>query len=161
MAPPSVMPKILAVLEPFLERAERDWLAQPEAGRQSTLPLTNDGKVNVTQLVKVLGLSPSYAQHFYKEAIAGVVNAVARAQGVKPIRNRAMDDAEDDAAKAKIAQLSAETKRQTEGHSLSRVRLAELERENTELRARVARAEKRLEHLQQNGSLIRTAEIVE
>lgn len=161
MARASVAPKILGLLEPFLESAERDWLDKPAANRTPTLPLTNDGKVNVAKLVEALNLPPSYQQHFFKPAIATVVNVVAAVQGVKPIGSRALAEAEDDAAKAKLAQLEAEKKRQSEGHAQSRARVAQLERENDELRSQVDRLTLRLQHMQRTGVLIRTSEVTE
>jgi hypothetical protein len=161
MARPSVIPKIIEVLEQYLERAELAWLAQPEGAREPTLPLTNDRKVNVAKLVELTGLPPSYAQHFFKPEIANVVNAVANAQRVKRIGSRALADAEDDASRQTINKLRAETKRQSEAHSQSRVRNAELERKVVELEDKVARLEMRLEHLQESGSLLRTSEIIE
>lgn len=60
--------------------------------REQLLPTTQDGKVNVTGLCRLLGLRPSDAQHFHRnDEVKGAVNAVCEEQGILKIGHRALD----------------------------------------------------------------------
>jgi hypothetical protein len=145
----SVVPSILEMLDPYLERIEHDWSIQPEDGRQPTLPLTPDGKVNVRRLVRDAGLRETLEQHFYrKPELSGPVNALARAQGVKPIGSRALDDAVD-------AGVSRQMGRQADEISELRKALAEREALVEALRAKINSLEARLGLMEETGMVIR------
>ena len=50
------------------------WSAQADGKREPTLPSTPDGKINVRQLVRDLGLRETLEQHFYRKPdLAGPV----------------------------------------------------------------------------------------
>lgn len=70
------------------------------------LPATNDGKVNVAGLCRVLGLDPvKYSQHFYRfDPLRTLVNEAARAQDLDPIGARAPDA--DDALLSKVSEAN-------------------------------------------------------
>lgn len=125
MANRSIVPEILAVLEPWLDAREAEWrhLGTP------TLPLTRDGKVNVRAITVSLGLKESQEQHFFRHAaLHDAVNRVAFAQGIKPIKSRVgSDDGELGAGGATQAENDRARK-------LER-RVNELERQNEALRA--------------------------
>lgn len=104
----SIVPKILGLLEPFLERLDEEWERQPEQDRCPTLPATDDGKVNVRALTKALGLRQTQEQHFYRHPeLASAVNAVAYAQGLKTIGSRVLEDAYDDTVTERLQKVEA------------------------------------------------------
>jgi hypothetical protein len=145
MSTRSVVPSILEKLEPHLEALELAWSAQLEQDRCPTLPLTADGKVNVRQLVRDLGLRETLEQHFYrKPEIAGPVNALAKVQGVKPIGSRMLEDIAD-AGVRKLLARDAKTI-----YDLRRS-LAEREALIVSLRAEVARLKARLALVEETG----------
>ena len=145
----SVVPTILEALDPYLEKVDREWSLQPEDDRQPTLPVTVDGKVNVRQLVRNLGLSETLEQHFYRKPdLAGPVNALARVQGVKPIGSRALDDAVD-------AGVSRRMKRQSDEISDLRKMLAEREAMVEAQRAEISSLRSRLGLLEETGMIVR------
>jgi hypothetical protein len=150
MRPASVAQEILAVLEPHLERLDIAWSAQPEGGREPTLPLTGDGKVNVRQLVRDLKLRETLEQHFYKKPdLAGPVNALARIQGVKPIGSRMLDDVADAGVRRRLG-------RDSETISDLRRSLAEREAAIVALREDNARLKARLGLVEETGLVFRT-----
>jgi hypothetical protein len=149
MSARSVVPSILKALDPYLEKVDREWSLQPEDDRQPTLPVTVDGKVNVRQLVRNLGLSETLEQHFYRKPdLAGPVNALARVQGVKPIGSRSLDDAVD-------AGVSRRMKRQSDEISDLRKMLAEREALVEVQRAEIASLRARLGLLEETGMIVR------
>jgi hypothetical protein len=153
MARSSILPTILAVLEPYLEAKETAWSALPDDAKRPTLPTTPDRKVNVRQLVHELGLPASAAQHFFnKPALAYPVNMLAQVQGIKPIGSRAVADAADDAARQWLRRQRAETKRLAEQLAQTTRVLAQVTEERDRLKAR-------LDRLQQYGSTIRHPDI--
>jgi hypothetical protein len=148
-----VVPSILEKLDPYLERIEAAWSAQPEDGREPTLPLTPDGKVNVRQLVRDAGLRETLEQHFYrKPELSGPVNALARAQGVKPIGSRALDD-------AAAAGVSRQMGRQADEISDLRKALAEREALVEALRSRVSMLEARVGLMEETGMIMRIGSV--
>jgi hypothetical protein len=127
MNPRSVVPSILEKLEPHLERLELVWSAQPQDDRAPTLPLTPEGKVNVRQLVRDLGLRETLEQHFFrKPELAGPVNALAKVQGVKPIGSRLLDDVADAGVRKRLGR---------DADTISELRKALAEREDRRLHA--------------------------
>jgi hypothetical protein len=150
--PRSVVPSILEKLEPHLERLELAWSSQVDDDRTPTLPLTPEGKVNVRQLVRDLGLRETLEQHFFrKPEIAGPVNALARVQGVKPIGSRLLDDIADAGVRKRLG-------RDAETISDLRRALAEREALVISLRQENARLKARLDLVEETGLLFRTPE---
>jgi hypothetical protein len=146
----SIVPNILSVLEPHLERLETAWSEQPRNDRQPTLPLTTEGKVNVRQLVRDLGLRETLEQHFFrKPELAGPVNALARVQGVKPIGSRLLDDIADAGVRKRLGR---------DADTISDLRRALAERESlvTSLREENARLKARLDLVEETGLVFRT-----
>lgn len=172
MAQPSIIPVILAVLEPYLDDLAAEWQLTPAARRVPTLPHLPDGKVNVRQLVRdliareaalaetsgqVTRVLESHQQHFFtKPELSGPVNIVAEAQGLKLIGSRALGDYEDGAVRRRLAEERSEAKRQAEGHLEARAQIADLARRNAALEAENASLRNRLLHLQSTGTLLRT-----
>lgn len=149
MSPRSVVPNILERLEPYLERLELAWSAQAENSRRPTLPLTPDGKVNVRQLVRDLGLRETLEQHFFrKPELAGPVNALARVQGVKLIGSRMLDDVADEGVRRMLVRSSQE---------LANLRKALAEREALiqSLRSELGRLKAGLGMLEETGMPLR------
>lgn len=150
MSPVPVVPSILEVLEPHLERLDAAWSAQPDDEREPTLPVTGDGKVNVRQLVRDLQIRETLEQHFYrKPELAGPVNALARVQGVKPIGSRMLDDVADAGVRRRLG-------RDAETISDLRRSLAEREATIVALREDNARLKARLEIVEETGLTFRT-----
>lgn len=158
MARPSVLLHLMPLLEAYLDQRDAEWSAQPEFGRAPTLPTTTDGKVNVRRLVEEMGLGASAEQHFYNKAeLTRMVNLVASVQGLKGIGSRALLDADDGAARARISRLAAQSKADKEGHAAARVQLARLSARVRELEGENAQLTARLEHIRETGMAPRVA----
>jgi len=148
--PKNITPEILAKLEPYLESLDASWESQPEGLRQPTLPVTVDGKVNVRDITKAIGLRQSQEQHFFrKPELASPINALAQVQGVKPIGSRLLADQHDKAAADRLARTA------TEKNDLARA-LAEKEAEIESLREENAMLFSRLAQIESTGTAIRT-----
>jgi hypothetical protein len=139
-------PRILAVLLPYLDAKDNEWCDQSGEDRRPTLPSTKDGKVNVRAIVaEIAGLNAADEQHFFKKIeIAGPVNVIARAQGLKPIGSRVLEDAEDDAARVRHKQDAKRNKELSAD-------LLEAEAKIAELTERVRQLEAQLELRTQTG----------
>lgn len=145
----SVVPDILAVLEPYLERLDIQWEGQPEGSRLPTLPHTSDGKVNVRELTLALGLRQTQEQHFYKKhELASAVNAIAVVQGLKTIGSRSIADRVDEVTSARLSKISHEKS------DLARI-LAEKEAEIEALRSQVISLQTQIEFITTTGLLIK------
>ncbi|MBM6579922.1 hypothetical protein ILT44_06995 [Microvirga sp. BT689] len=149
---------ILETLEPLvsekLEELDARWHAQPEGNRRPTLPLTDDGKVNVRELaVTVCGLPRAQEQHFYKKpSLAALVNAIAARQGVKPIGSRALSDVADKAVKDRLVRAQGER----DDHArLLAEREAVIERQ----RLQILSLTEQLRLLQETGMVVRTGDV--
>ena len=158
MSRPSIIPEILAVLEPYLEDKASAYAARRVAMRnvgsnvppEPTLPITNDGKINVLAVVRELGLPSTSRQHLYKPEIAKLLDREAAAQGLSGIGSRgscATEEAIDRVARAE-AKLSACMSQSAEREAL----IAQLRRENEGLRRQLAL-------LAETGLLMRTGKI--
>ena len=146
----SIIPEILAKLEPYLEELDQTWEAQDKTPRQPTLPLTVDGKVNVRGIVKALGLRQTQEQHFFrKPELAAPINALAHVQGVMLIGSRHLNDQADQTVSERLARLGKEKS------DLQRA-LAEKEAENEALRQEVQSLRTQLGLLEESGFTIRT-----
>jgi hypothetical protein len=109
MARPSIVPDILAQLEPWLEARMAEFQRQPENRREPTLPATSDGKINVRELTLTLGLKRSQEQHFFNHAeLRTVINAAAQTQGLAVIGSRAEGDRDDQEVRKRIARVSGD-----------------------------------------------------
>lgn len=145
----SIVPEILAKLEPYLEELDKKFEAQSKDTRIPTLPFTVDGKVNVRQITYALGLRESQEQHFYKKPeLAAVVNSIARVQGLKSIGSRILDEAADDVVVARIAKITADK------NDFART-LAAKEAEIESLRAEIKVLKSKIEFIETTGLLIR------
>ncbi|MGE5503960.1 MAG: hypothetical protein ACM31L_06005 [Actinomycetota bacterium] len=128
-----------------------------------TLPGTNDGKINVSALCRMLGLEPSDAQHFHrKDEIKLTVNALATEAGLLPIGARAEADAREKEITSKIVAVADRAKEDAQDALEARAVAARLQyqvdeliRENGALRARLAAAEERLRFTQETGLVLR------
>jgi len=144
----TIVPALLARLEPRLEDALARYRAAPQAG--PTLPRARGGgKLNIRALVRDLALPPSWEQHFYDHAeVKTLVNAVAREMQLAGIGEPPVSKAAN-AAAARLAAASRAQSRQAQT-------AAEMAAENAMLRERVQLLEARLAFLQESGLLIRT-----
>ncbi len=166
MARQSPAERILPVVETFVDRIEgfrRERLRAQFAERQAyedalartdtwvgdeRLPATADGKVNVQALTERMGLKESDRQWFYKvEDLAGPINALALAQGLKPIKSRVQQQVDDDAAVAAISRVQTDSKRLAEA-------LVEMTRDRDRLRAQ-------LQMLREGGWVLRTGKVTD
>lgn len=140
MAKASIVPMLAAVLEPFLEEIQQEWHANGRA--MPTLPVT-DGKVNVRQLVRMLGERDErvvlhHEQHFYrKPELNTAVNAVAEEQGLDPIGSRSPEEAHD-AARQRIGKLSGEASELRKAMAEREAVIDDLRRENASLRGQLS-----------------------
>ena len=148
----SIVPDILAVLDPYLENRLAKFNALPEAERTPTLPATLDGKLNVTGLVRDLGLRPSDVQHFYKKReLFDVVNIAAESMGLAPIGSRAIDDEAATAVRTKMAKLGQSEKRASEDLVEALRRIDVLTAENETQRQRILSLEAQLAAIYETG----------
>jgi len=139
MARASIVPYISSLLEPYLERIDANWSAQPETARTPTLPHLDDGKVNVRAITLALGLKQTQEQHFFKQRqLASAVNAVAEIQGLKPIGSRALIDADDKVAAERIAAVSSERDELAKALAEALAAVEELRKKNASLSERLA-----------------------
>jgi hypothetical protein len=103
--------EILEALQPYLDSVVDRYRQDGTV----TLPVTNDGKVNVMGLCRDAGLSASDAQHLHrKQALADAVNLVAEELGLAPIGSRALADARDEAAQREVKKARKDAKQQGE-----------------------------------------------
>jgi hypothetical protein len=150
---PSIIPELKAKLEAWLDARMAQWEAQAAGHGAPTLPVTEDGKVNVRALTLALGLRISQEQHFYKHLeLRNAVNAVAEAQGLKPIGSRAGSEAEDKALTARINRI--EEDRNHLARTLAE-REALIERQRREIEA----LREQLGLLEETGMLLRTRDV--
>lgn len=91
----SILPALLKGLEEYLQERDAAWQRQPAEDRQPTLPTTSDGRANVAAIVRDLEWPESHQQHIHrKPVLKSVINAVAIAQGLKPIGPSSSEDLE-------------------------------------------------------------------
>jgi len=115
---------------------------------EECLPATGDGKVNVQALTDRLGLRETDRQWFYKVPdLAEPINALAAAQGLKPVKSRVQQETDDDAAVSAIGRARSDNKRLAET-------LMEVTRERDHLRAQ-------LQMLREGGWIPRTSPITD
>lgn len=154
MGRPSIIPELKARLEAWLDARMAQWEAQPAGQRAPTLPMTEDGKVNVRALTLALGLRVSQEQHFYKHPeLTNAVNAIAEAQGLKPIGSRLGCGAEDRALTARMNRI------QGERNDLARI-LAEREALIERQRREIGALREQLGLLEETGMLLRTRDVI-
>ena len=146
----TVVPDILALLEPWLASRIEAWQAQPSGAREANLPATRDGKLNVRGVARDLGLRPSQEQHLFKHAeLRTPLNVVAVEQGLKPIGSKPEADEIDKDVAGRLRQAQARS------NDLAKVvaeQAATIERQRGEIRAYRAQ----LGLLEERGQLLRT-----
>jgi AcrR family transcriptional regulator len=148
----TVVPTILAVLEPYLDERLAAFDDMPESRRIPTLPATADGKINVMALVRDLGLNPSDAQHFHrKRELFDAVNIAAEAMGLAPIGSRALDDEASVSVRAKLARVGGAEKKASEDLVEALRRNDLLTAENERLRQKVLSLECQIASIYETG----------
>jgi hypothetical protein len=153
--PRSILETLVPLVSERLEELDALYDAQPEGKRRPTLPMTDDGKINVRAFaVEICGLPQSQEQHFYKKPeLAALVNAVAVRQGVKAIGSRALTDVIDKAAKDRLGRARSEK------DDLARV-LAEREALIERQRRQISSLTEQIRLLQETGMVVRTGDLV-
>jgi hypothetical protein len=149
----TVVPDILAVLEPYLEAKEQAWLAQPEGDRQPTLPHKQESgivAIHVGDLVRDLGINPEWRQHFRKPELRSLVNALCRKQGLKGIGEEGAVANAEAAVRKVIARQGSDNNRLAE-------QLVEAQATIVRQRKRIAELEGQLDLAQTDGVLLRTS----
>jgi hypothetical protein len=148
----SIIPRILAKLEPYLELLDRQWESQAEGCRTPTLP-HDKGHVNVRAITKALGLRQSQEQHFFKKReLALAINEVAKVQGLRGINSRELQDAED---RTHAERMHKVVQHNTDLSRSLAEREAVIERQRREIEALRAQ----LALLEETGMAIRTSRI--
>jgi hypothetical protein len=150
----SSVPRILAVLIPYLERKDLEFSSN--CGNAPTIPVTaEEGKVNVAKLVRELQAEPggdsikAYdSQHFYDPDVGAVVNAFAASQGVKPIGIRSLANKDDDVVVQEMARQKGSMKAEHEAYLEA---IAEI----TRLRRELDHVKTRIQFVQEHGVLLR------
>ncbi|MBK1841656.1 hypothetical protein JHL17_30080 [Azospirillum sp. YIM B02556] len=152
MPPPPIVPQVLPLLLPYLQALEQEWMAQPADRRVPTLPSVS-GKVNLAEIVRVLGLNPNWDQHFHhKKDLSGPVNALARAQGLEGIGSRSAKAEPEDAVKKVIARQGGDNKRLAEQLAEAQAVIIRQQREIVSLKAQLGL-------VQDSGVVLRTAPV--
>lgn len=147
-----VVPTILAALDPYLETKLAAFEAMPEQTRVPTLPATTDGKLNVTGLVRELGLKPSDVQHFHrKRELFDAVNLIAEVMGLAPIGSRILEDEASDVVRDKLARAGRSKKKASEDLTEALRRNDLLTVENERLRQKTLRLEAQLAAIYETG----------
>ena len=101
-----------------------------------------------------LGLRVSQEQNFYKHPqLRNAVNAVAEAQGLKPIGSRTSTDIEDNAVAAQFSRIKSDR------NDLQRT-LAEKEALIERLRREIESYREQLRLLEETGMLMRTGKVI-
>ncbi|MTJ93600.1 MAG: hypothetical protein F8N36_12150 [Desulfovibrio sp.] len=148
----SIVPTIIALLEPYLDAKLAAFEAVPSDRRTPTLPATADGKVNVTGLVRELGLKPFSVQHFHrKRELFDAVNIVAEAMGLAPIGSRALDDEAAETVRAKLARAGNAEKKASEDLVEALRRIDLLTADNEHLRQKVLQLEAQIAAIYETG----------
>jgi hypothetical protein len=148
----SIIPEILAVLDPYLEKKLHEYDQLSEKKRRPTLPSTPDGKLNVTGLVRELGLKPSDVQHFHKKReLFDIVNVAAEHMGLAPIGSRALDDEAAAAIRIRLGVLGQSEKKASEDLVEALRRNDDLTAENERLRLRVSALEAQMANIYATG----------
>lgn len=154
MARESVLPTLVAALEPYLERRHAEWLASDRW--RPTLPATGE-KVNVRQIVRELAQFDDrvvlhHEQHFYRKSeLLIAVNRIAEEQGLQPIGSRSPQDT-DDAAGRRIGVLSGEASELRRALAEREALIEHLRRENASLR-------EQLQLLEETGMVLRVGAV--
>lgn len=142
--------EILDVLQPYLDSV----LDRYRQDGVVTLPVTNDGKVNVTGLCRDLGLSSADAQHLHrKRALADTVNMVAEELGIAPIGSRALADDRDQAAKQEVKAARKDAKQKGEDVVELRRQIDDLTRELERVKRERDRYKAMIEEIYDTGDL--------
>lgn len=103
MPRPSVIPGIKARLEAWLDERESAYLSQSEATRQPTLPITPDGKVNVSAVAKAIQLTEGQVKYLHeRDELKALINCIAEGQGILSIGSRVSQSQADKLIKQKI-----------------------------------------------------------
>jgi hypothetical protein len=148
----SIIPEILAKLEPYLELLDRQWESQGEGCRTPTLP-HDKGQVNVRAITKALGLRQSQEQHFFKKReLALAINELAKVQGLRGINSRQLQDVEDRVHTERIHKV---VQHNTDLSRSLAEREAVIERQRREIEALRAQ----LALLEETGMAIRTSKV--
>lgn len=154
MARKSVVPEILPLLEDYIDKCAAKWEATPLFKRRPTLPTTKDGKVNVRQLTRDLGLKPSAEQHlFNKRELKDVINLEAENQGVLPIGSRALDDEAAEAVKNRLSRMSSMTKKSSDELVEALRHVDRLTEENRSLQLEVDRLKAQINSIYETGEV--------
>lgn len=111
MPRPSVIPRVKDALEEYLERMQVAFLSMPESELVPTLSATPDGKVNVRDLAKAIGLKTTQEKYLYQHAeLTNLINLVAEGQGLLPIGSRLLVDASDKVLKERLVRQAQSAK---------------------------------------------------
>jgi hypothetical protein len=152
MVQSSIVPSIMALLEPYLETRLALFDAMPRDQRRATLPATPDGKVSVDGMVRDLGCNPNWRQHFFKKReLFDTVNVAAEAMGLAPIGSRALDDEAAIAVRSKLAKVGAAEKRASEDLVEALHRIDVLTTEKEKLLLRVIQLENEIAAIYETG----------
>ena len=146
----SVIPMIKQALEAFNTNGRK-------------LPSTNEGKVNVQALCRLLGLKEDYSQHFHKkDEIKEIVNALATKQGLLPIGSRSLLNVDDNELEQRMLQTSKQAKEDAqaaiEAKSARESLLVELRIVRTDLSKKdleITALKERLRLIEESGLFVR------
>jgi hypothetical protein len=166
MARPSTHSALLGHLLAYLCVKDAEWV---HSGRTSaSLPATKEGKINVRRLIaefrdwaaaREISVPGSAWQYVYEHPEwTREIDAVAVAQGLRPIKSREPSRSNEDAIKARVTRQSGEVKSQSEGHVQAMARIAYLERELLKKAAENQRLHERFRLMQQTGTILRAGD---
>ncbi|MEY9416823.1 hypothetical protein ABIF69_003265 [Bradyrhizobium japonicum] len=149
----SLLPELLALLEPYLDGKAAAWLQQPEAERRPTLPALADEKVNVRGVAEESGIGVEREQHLFKRPeLRSAIDAVALQQGLKKIGSR-LESEEIEKEVAKRMRLTQA--RANELGTLVAEQAATIETQRRE----IGTLREQLRAFEETGQIIRTGEV--
>jgi len=149
----SLLPELLALLEPYLEAKAAAWLQQPEEERRPTLPALADDKVNVRGVAEESGIGLEREQHLFKRVeLRSAIDAVALQQGLKKIGSRLESEGVE---KAVVDRMRLTQVRANELATLVAEQAATIETQRREIGA----LREQLRAFEETGQIIRTGEV--
>ncbi len=153
MPRPTIIPHLAELLRLHLDLLQANFTAKPEEKRTPTLPCLPDGQVNAEAIILAAGWTKNQRQMLYKAPeLADIINAVAIAQGLKPVGSRSPDILPDPEIKKRLDKLATEI---SELRSL----LAEREATILSLRRQLAAERGQFTLLTETGMALRTSSI--
>lgn len=144
---PTAILSLISFLEIYVENKAEEYSST--GGQTPTLPITKDGRVNVTQVVEELREMPgadgvvkkSHYQYFFSDEgskLTEILNSLAVVQGIEPIKNRTLINKDEEKIRVEIARQKKGMKTELEVYKAALAENSLLRRENEKLKAQLS-----------------------